>query len=74
MSGDFCGEHCLMSEHIKEAPHIREMVHTHEEAIGTMKTNLENITKKVDTLVWKVLATNLGSIIAIIAAMKGLGI
>ena len=74
MAGEFCKDHCLMLEHVKEAPDIRAKVITHEEAIKTMKENLETITKKVDTLVWKVIGVNVGSIVAIIATMKGLGL
>jgi len=74
MSGEFCQEHCLMVEHVKEAPNIRGMVTTHEESIKNMKANLENITRKVDTLVWKVLAVNDGTVLSIIITMKGLKI
>lgn len=71
---EYCDKHCLMEEHVKEAPNIRGMVTTHEESIKNMKADLGNITKKVDTLVWKVIGVNVGSIVAIIATMKGLGL
>jgi hypothetical protein len=74
MEKEFCKSHCLMEEHIKEAPAIRSMVHRHDANIESIKSDMAEIKKTVGILPYKLFGVNLATIVALLTAMKGLGL
>jgi hypothetical protein len=50
MGGDFCNEHCLMIEHIKESPMIRSKVEQHDTKLKNFDVWVPKIEAKVDAI------------------------
>jgi hypothetical protein len=46
----YCDAHCLMEEHIKEAPVIRSMVGKHETKLDNFDVWIPKIESKVDAI------------------------
>lgn len=50
LHGEYCDEHCLMKEHIKESPMIRSKVEKHDTKIDNYDIWIPKIEQKVDAI------------------------